>query len=88
MSEPRGDEGTREKGLSRWQCGCRERAHQVWGPALAAVLLGEEGRVQGLAGPRCRREQVMSQEEAVTLPPGLTGHSPGIGQLFNIVSSC
>lgn len=46
MSEPRDDEGTREKGWSRWQFGCRETAHQTLG---VSVPLSQE------AGPGAER---------------------------------
>lgn len=59
MSEPKGDEGTREKGWSRWQCRCRETARRTSAGKQALGLLAKEGRVQGLAASSCMRGQVV-----------------------------
>lgn len=91
MSEPRGDEGMREKGLSRWQCGCREKAHQVWGPALAAGAARRGGQSAGPGRSSLQERAGDVAGRGCHAPPQDspdTRRAPGIGQLFNIVSSC
>ena len=76
MSEPRDDEGTREKGWSRWQFGCREKMDQrvqekeeeregleqvaVWVQGDGASDAGGVGAAQPGSRPRGRAAQAGS----------------------------